>query len=237
MNISLNKLIGFFFITALSMQPLFVIADVNDFVCGSLQNAYGPYDYRSDKDKLPIVESAHLTPEVVNLVKGKSGSIGGDIDYTLRAFPNHPRALMAIVRLGEQTKNSRPPGAHYSVECYLQRAVRFRDDDAMAKMIYATYLVKNGKPNEALAQLNSAVELGEDSANLQYNIGLVYFDLKQFDKSLEHAHIAYRAGFPLPGLRDKLKRVGKWKEIPPSKPEAKADLEESGKNEPAASQE
>jgi hypothetical protein len=36
--------------------------------------------------------------------------------------------------------------------------------------------------------------------------------LGQFDKSLECAHIAYGSGFPLPGLRDKLKRAGKWKE-------------------------
>ena len=83
-------------------------ADVNDYICGSLQNGYGPYDYRSDKDKLRIVEQYHLTPEVVNLVAGSTGEIGDDLDYTLRAFPNHHVALMAMVKLGEKQKTAKP---------------------------------------------------------------------------------------------------------------------------------
>ena len=187
-------------------------AEVSDFSCGPLWNAYGPFDYRSDKDKLPIVERAHFTPEVANLIRGSTGPLGGDLDYTLRAFPNHPEALMSMVRLGNKEKTEKPSGARYTVECWLHRAVRFRDNDAAAKMIYAIYLAKKGRNTEALKQLNGAVELDEDSANLQYNIGLVYFDLGKFDESLKYAHRAYQAGFPLPGLRDKLKKAGKWRE-------------------------
>lgn len=36
--------------------------------------------------------------------------------------------------------------------------------------------------------------------------------MKQFEKSLESAQRAYALGFPLPGLRDKLKRADKWQE-------------------------
>ena len=43
-------------------------AEVNDFVCGSLANAYGPFDYRSDKTQLPVVDHFHFTPQVENLV-------------------------------------------------------------------------------------------------------------------------------------------------------------------------
>lgn len=207
----------------------FAAAEVGDFSCGALQNAYGPYDYRKDKDKLPIVEGAHLTPDVINLVKGKSGYIGGDLDYTLRAFPNHPRALMAMLRLGEREKATIPLGAHYSVECYFQRAMRFRADDSMVKMIYATYLAKNGRGADALKQLNEVVALGEESANLYYNMGLVYLDLKQYDKALSNAHLAYRMGFPLPGLRDRLKKAGKW-----SAPVPQAELAPRENAEPAA---
>lgn len=189
-----------------------VWAEVSDFACGSLQNAYGPFDYRTDKDKLPIVLGAHFTPEVENLIKGRSGRLGGDIDYTLRAIPNNPRALMAMIRLGEKDRTTKPAGAHYSVECYLYRAVKFRDNDAMVKMIYAVYLAKKGRNNEALKYLSEANELGEESANLYYNIGLVYLDLNQFDKALDYAHRAYKMGFPLPGLRDRLKKAGKWSE-------------------------
>jgi tetratricopeptide (TPR) repeat protein len=189
-------------------------AEVNDFSCGSLQNAYGPFDYRSDKDKLPIVEGAHFTTEVASLVRGNTAERpGGDIDYTLRAFPNHPGALMSMVRLGEKEKTAKPHLSRYTVECWLYRAVRFRNDDATVKMIYASFLAKRGSNAEALKQLNEAVQLGEDSANLHYNIGLIYFNLGKYDEALNHAHIAYQAGFPLPGLRDKLKRAGKWREL------------------------
>jgi tetratricopeptide (TPR) repeat protein len=189
-----------------------VQAEVNDIACGPLQSSYGPYDYRSDKDKLTIVEVHHFTPEVANLVRGMTGSLGGDIGYTLRAFPNHPGALMSMMRLGDKEKTTKPSGSRYTVECWLYRAVRFRDNDATVKMIYATYLAKKGNNAEALKHLNEAVQLGEDSANLQYNIGLVYFNLGKYDEALKYAHVAYQAGFPLPGLRDKLKKAGKWKE-------------------------
>jgi hypothetical protein len=122
-----------------------VNAEVNDFVCGSLENAYGPFDYRTDKKQLPVVDHFHFRPQVENLVKGTTGSVGADIDYTLRAFPNHHRALMAMVRLGDKARTDKPAGASHSVECYLQRAARFRADDGMVSMIYATYLAKKGR--------------------------------------------------------------------------------------------
>jgi len=181
-------------------------ADVNDYVCGSLQNDYGPYDYRSDKDKLRIVEQYHLTPEVVNLVAGATGAIGGDLDYTLRAFPNHHVALMAIIKLGEKQKTAKPTGAKYGVECYFQRAIRFRNDDEIVKILYASYLSKAGKRAEALSQLNEAAQLGSDSANANYNMGLIFYDLKEYDKALNYAHKDYQLSFPLSGLRDKLKK-------------------------------
>jgi len=196
-------------------------SDVNDFSCGGLNNAYGPFDYRTDKDKLGVVEAFHFTPEVAGLIKGKSGSLGGDLDYTLRAFPNHTRALMAMVQLGSREKSARVSGAHYSVECYFQRAVRFRGDDGMVKMIYANYLVRIGRGKEALKQLEDAESLNDDDTSLNYNMGLVHFELKNFDKALFYAHRAYTAGFPLPGLRDKLKRAGKWRDsVSPPKMES-----------------
>jgi tetratricopeptide (TPR) repeat protein len=74
------------------------------------------------------------------------------------------------------------------------------------------YLAKKGRGSEALKHLNRAVESGEGSANLYYNSGLIYFDLKDYEKSLAYAQKAYQMGYPLPGLRDKLKKIGKWQE-------------------------
>ena len=205
-------------------------AAVNDIVCGQLANGFGPYDYRSDKKELPVVEFHHLTAPVLNLVSGQTGVYpGGDLDYTLRAFPNHPTALMTMIRYGEKTHSVRPKGARYSVECYLYRAWRFRSDDPIVRMIYAAYLAKHGRAEEALKHLEDAREMGEESANFDYNIGLVYFDLKNYDRALYYAHQAYSKGFPLPGLREKLKKARKWAE-PAKVDEAKKDTATSVKD-------
>ena len=122
--------------------------------CGSLENAFGPFDYRKVKGpELAIVEGEHFTPAIEALVRGKSGTIGADIAYTLRAFPNHHRALVAMQRLGDRLKRTQPPGANWEVECYFVRAVRFVPDDAVARLLYASYLGKQNRRDEAQRQL------------------------------------------------------------------------------------
>lgn len=184
--------------------------------CGPLQNGYGPYDYRTNKgETLDRVEKYHFTPEVEALIKGTSGYLGGDLDYTLRAFPNNHRALIATMRYGEKTKSAKPPNMNYSVECYFLRALQFKPDDTTARLIYATYLGKNSRQTEAMQQLERTNALAKDNAFTQYNIGLVYFDLKQYDKALTQAYTAEDLGFTQVGLRDQLKAIGKWKDAPP----------------------
>ncbi|WP_341647570.1 tetratricopeptide repeat protein [Thauera humireducens] len=182
-------------------------------VCGSLQNGYGPYDYRTDKHRLEIVERYHFTAEVEALQKGKSSSaIGSDIAYTLRAFPNHHRALLAMTKLARKERTATPRGAGHSMDCWFDRAERFRSDDPMVKVIHGMYLHQTGKSAEAVAKLEAARQLDSQDANLDYNLGLAYFDVGHYEKALQSAHRAYAAGFPLPGLREKLKRAGKWRE-------------------------
>lgn len=180
--------------------------------CGPLSNAYGPFDFYVDRDKLPIVESNHFNAGVEFFRKRMTGPFGGDIDYTLRAFPNHPRALAAMVRLGELEKADRPQGANYTVQCYLERAIRFRPNDASARLMIASYLIKHGREADADGHLGIAVANAGDNGNIHYNIGLVFYRLKRFDEALFHAHTAYRLGFDLPGLKNLLVSAGHWKE-------------------------
>jgi len=178
--------------------------------CGALENAYGPYDYRTDKDKLGIVEKFHFGPQQESLTAGSR--VGGDLDYTLRAFPNHHRALMAMMKLGAKQKRAQATNTNYSVECYMMRAEVFRPDDAMVKVIYGLYLMQSGRAKDAIAKLEAAREGDSQNANVNYNLGLAYAELRQYDKALESAHRAYEAGFPLPGLRNKLQRAGQWRD-------------------------
>jgi tetratricopeptide (TPR) repeat protein len=181
------------------------------YACGDLANGYGPFDYRTDKDKLKVVHEYHFSPDVELLRSGMSGHIGGDLDYILRAFPNHHRALRSLDMLGRKEKTEHPAGTRWSVECYYDRAIRFRKDDAMVRMLYGIYLVSRNRKNEGVEQLRAAESLGASGANFHYNLGLAYFELGQHDAALQHAKKAYDLGFPLPGLREKLKRAGKWR--------------------------
>ena len=185
-----------------------------NLACGSLQNHYGPYDFRTDKQKLPIVDGAHFTPAVEALLRGSTSSSGpgADLNYTLTAFPNHHRALMSVMNYGEKVKPSKPKDLPMAVECYFERALRFRPDDTVARMIYATFLAKNKRDSEAGKQLETASTAAGDNAFTSYNIGLIYFDMKDYDRALTQAHKAYGLGFNGPNLRDQLKSVGKWKD-------------------------
>src|ERR1039457_1952950 len=88
--------------------------------CGELANAYGPFDYRNSAfaSNLYLIERAHFTPEVEQGVKGNAGYIGQDLDYTLRAFPNHHRALATMAKLGLKGNSVQVNQAKYPVGCY-----------------------------------------------------------------------------------------------------------------------
>jgi tetratricopeptide (TPR) repeat protein len=189
-------------------------SDLQDIECGALENAYGPFDYTDAaerREKLPIVEQFHFNADVENLRRGQSSSIMGDLDYTLRAFPNHHRALNAMGRY--QLNNPTAAVAPYrSADCYFNRAIRFRPGDGTVRMIYGTYLFKRGEREAALKRYQEAVDLSPDSAEAHYNMGLLQVELKRFDAALVHAHKAYALGYPLQGLKNRLKRAGAWRE-------------------------
>lgn len=182
-------------------------------LCGSLASSYGPFDFRTDKDKLPIVTGAHFTPEVEALIRGTTSRLpGGDIAYTLRAIPNHHGALIAIVRLGEKEKTDKPHGSTFTVECWFDRAIRFRADDQLVRMIYADYLIKKQREADARTQLDVVKTLAADNAFTHHNLGLLLADLKDYDAALLHAHRAMELGLAHNALRDKLRAAGRWKD-------------------------
>lgn len=202
---------------AATLSSLFFIvfaakAQTGAQACGELANAYGPYDARRDLDKLPIVLGAHFTPDVESLRKGLSSYLGADISYTLRAIPNYPRALLSMIRLGERDKTDKPAHSLYTVECWLDRAIRFSPDDYVVRMIYAGFLGSKQRKPEALQQLDLAKSYAGDNPFTYYNLGLVYTDLGEYELALEQAYIAYDLGVQKNDLRDRLKAVGKWRE-------------------------
>lgn len=181
--------------------------------CGDLSNAFGPFDYRRRAEfatKLNLVESAHLTPEAEKLTSGNTETIAADLDYVLQAFPNHTRALSSLARLALRNKSTKVGGLKYSFECYFDRAIRFQPDDPAPRSIYGAYLLRKGRTNDALEQLSEAVALAPDDPSVNYNLGLGYFEKKDYEQAKLYAKKAYALGFPLQGLKTKLTSVKKW---------------------------
>jgi tetratricopeptide (TPR) repeat protein len=179
--------------------------------CGELKNAYGPYDYADPQHRphLPIVEGRHFTRRIETL---KSGNAMADIDYTLRAFPNHHRALYAMAQYFLQNTYS-TSGKYYTPDCYFDRAMRFRANDPLVRMVYGIYLQRKGELKDALGRYNEAFTKIPDLVELNYNMGLLYIELGNNKKALFHARKVYNKGYPLDGLKNMLKRKGLWTEL------------------------
>jgi hypothetical protein len=178
--------------------------------CGELSNAVGPFDVRTvTPHMLNLVETYHYFPEIQRL-EGHRFAVGDNLDYTLRAIPNHPGALRTISRFSVLVGKPQVPGARRTVDCYFARAIELAPDDPAPHMIYGVHLLKMTKVQGAIDELKRATELGSQDPNIDYNLGLAYVELRQYDKAKEHAKLAYARDFPLPGLRDKLTKAGQW---------------------------
>ncbi|MCA9423315.1 MAG: hypothetical protein KC592_20010, partial [Nitrospira sp.] len=101
-------------------------------------------------------------------------------------------------------------GAHFKVTCYFDRAMRLAPDDPTVRKLYAQHLWMTGHRKEAVEQIEEAERLGAQDANTLYNIGIMKFELGDRTAARNYAMRAYELGFPLPGLRDKLKKFGMW---------------------------
>ena len=81
-------------------------------------------------------------------------------------------------------------------------------------MIFATYLHKANRDNEARQQVDFAATLAGDNALTHNNLGLLYLELKNYDSALQQAHLAMALGLQRTELRNALKAAGKWIDPP-----------------------
>lgn len=170
---------------------------------GGPHQGYGPYDYNTQKDKLGIVEVAHFTPKVAALISGERGYLAGDLDYTLRAFPNHHRALESLIELALRSKTTSIQYMSFSVPCYFIRASKFVPTDGMVNALYANYLSRIGQKELAKSEAELAIKKTPNNPRVAYNIGLAYFYLGDYKSAKEYSLMAKKLGSSAVGL-DKL---------------------------------
>ncbi|MBT8447997.1 MAG: tetratricopeptide repeat protein [Gammaproteobacteria bacterium] len=198
--------------------------------CGDVfsSGGIGPFDYRDYRNKrmLRTVEKHHFLKHregrmaisgasdlEYSKAKGKSAGLGNNLDYTLRAFPNHTHALYAMAMF--QMKRGTGPN-YKTIECYFERANKFVPDDPGVKHIRGIYYHRRGEYANAVKWLDAALEIAPNNGELAYNAGLAHLELKDYDRALELAHEAIRLGYTLSGLKRRLTSVGIWRDPEPA---------------------
>lgn len=187
---------------------------------------FGPYDYydpknhlngrdgRYDESTITIVTNYHFTQSMIRLEAGRTGPIATDLDYTLRALPNHPIALDTVSRFKIKRSTDiafakRERAMPVSVECYFKRATSiFGNGHPQTWFLWGLHEHRRKQYKDAIVKYKKAIEMGLDSAELHYNLGLAYLKVKIYNEAKKHSDIAYSRGYPLPGLREMLKQKG-----------------------------
>lgn len=183
-----------------------------------IRRGYGPFDYTSPSilpKELPLVEGAHFTLEVERLSRGATADTPHlDIDYTLRAFPNHHRALNAMMRLQRRDAENvtiRDYSRRFRVplmECYLERARDYAPKDAAVALLSAIFAHKLENFDVASAEYQRAIKLSPRYPEAHYNFALLQIDLGNLEGAKKSAQSAYDLGFPLQGARKRLAELG-----------------------------
>jgi len=94
-------------------------------------------------------------------------------------------------------------------EAMFDEAINLHPDYDGAYIAKGIMLKRSGKREESIAALLAGSTATQNSsAELEYALGLAYFDNDQFEEAREHARIAYALGYPLPSLKDKLAKAG-----------------------------
>ncbi len=191
-----------------AVAGMMLLCSVAVWAGAPVESYYGHYD----PAHLSAVEKHHL-PQAREKAARKDEQAAayawGDIEFILRRFPNHPQALLIATDLSLRLDSRK------RVEKYMERAVSFDPRPAEPWIIYGIFLHRWGDYAAAVEKYREALKRDAGNPETWYNLGLAYFELKRYDEALEAAHKAYAQGYPLPGLRNRLRRAGHWRPMHP----------------------
>jgi tetratricopeptide (TPR) repeat protein len=167
---------------------------------------YNPGTAQVDRQLFDNVHRYHVQPGINDMRPGRYEAALENFEFILRVYPNDPQILNLVSELCVVKWRSPKCDA----DSWFERAVTVNPDIATTYVVYGIHLQRQRRRADAIQMLEKGLKLDPVSMNAHYNIGLAYFDQRQFALSNEHAQAAYALGAPLPGLRDMLKKAGYW---------------------------
>ena len=201
-------------------------SDITGKNCTGSAQGFGPYDYfdindESDAkyvegryweiDKIHTDQAVPILSKRGRITQGDLQYAGNQLDYTLRAIPNDPKALKLMVDYDRMRRSNPTLVSPIPLpECYFQRALEFRADQEHISLIFGVYLHQIKQYTTAIAQFKRAIALNDKATEAYYNLALSLIASGDIKGAVPYAKKAYELGFPLPGLREKLRRKGVW---------------------------
>lgn len=201
-------------------------SDDYDLSCGPAPPGHpykGKRDYRTmssnwrDERDLKYHQTFHIDPATRQLHSGENINWGvmNNLHFVLHKVPNDQRALRLLVEwdaAGGKDKDYASPA------CYFTWARQFAPDDPTVWIYGGYYFYRHRDLARAQRWWEQAIALDPNNPEAHYNLGLLLADSGQYSSARTHAWAAYQAGYPLPGLREKLQQAGQWQDPPPVVP-------------------
>lgn len=224
------KLIGAFTIMLITTMISFVAYSAQRGQCPSDEvyfgGHFGPWDYFDPKNWEPSVTSPPNRIEMVTKIHFTRDTralqhprTAGNLHYTLRSIPNHPDALTAMLEYQKRFDSPmRTPWHKYrkamplASVCYFQYAANFTPNNYQIWFLWGISLHREKQYVEAVDMYLKADKLSPENIEIQYNLGLVYFKLGQYEESRKWAKLAYQKDIQLFGLKNLLKSKGEWQD-------------------------
>jgi len=153
---------------------------------------------------LKDVEGYHLESARKAVQRHNWTEAENNIDFILGRFPNHPEALRLAAEYGATAEK-----AHWAIQ-RLQKAIRLYPKTPSGYVAYGYLEHRRGNLSAAVEHYRAALERSPNNPEVHYNLGLALFSSGQPEAANRHAQVAYDRGFPLPGLRQKLREKGAW---------------------------
>lgn len=184
--------------------------------------AQAPRDYyqvlATEPGILQIMQDLHIRLGEQSLRARHYGGTFREAQFVLNLFPNHPRALTLMAQACEQGRL-----ATCALDEVFRKAIVINPKAAATYSIQGIFLQWQRRYADAIRSFNQALELDPDSMNAHYNLALAYIETKDYARANEHAQRAYALGAPLPGLKNRLQRLGYWTPAPAAPPAAAAE--------------
>lgn len=144
-----------------------------------------------DPKLLRNVEKYHLTKEKFGKYyqAGQYSSAIRELQFVLRYFPNHPKALMYMETIAKITNNQSLALSHY------KNALKLYPQHALTHAQYGRYLASTGRVQSGIERLQKATEMDPELAVAHGWLAMIYAKSGSTDLARQTARQARKLGY------------------------------------------